>query len=91
MTLSGTVANGQAEFTCSSNCELDANTSYFISVSASAANAAYLNSTTSDAQTLTPTGTGWSIADAARQQSANTWPELSSGQSMRIKVTATTK
>ena len=88
MTLSGTVANGQAEFTCSSNCELDANTSYFVSVSASAANAAYLNSTTSDEQTLTPTGTGWSIANAARQQSANTWPELSSGQSMRIEVTA---
>ena len=89
MTLSGTVANGQAEFTCSSNCELAANTSYFISVSASAANAAYLNSTTSDAQTLTPTGTGWSIADAVRRQSANSWPELSSGHSMRIEVTAT--
>ncbi len=89
LTLSGTPANGQVEFTCSSNCELAANTSYFVHVSASAANAAYLNSTTSNVQTLTPTGTGWSIADAARQQSANHWPELSSGQSMKIEVTAT--
>ena len=64
-TLSGTPATGQAEFTCSGNgCDLDANTSYFVHVSASAANAAYPSSAASNDQTLVPTGTGWSIADA---------------------------
>ena len=89
-TLTGTAATGQSEFTCTgSGCTLDANTSYFVHVSVNAAIASYPSSTASDDQTLTPTGTGWSIADAARRQSGNTWPELSAGQSMRIKVAAT--
>ncbi len=87
-TLTGTAADGQAEFTCSSNCDLAANTSYFVHVSVNASIASYPSSTASDAQTLTPTGTGWSIANAARSQSVN-WAELANGQSMRIKVTAT--
>ncbi len=85
-TLTGTAATGQAEFTCSSNCELDADTSYFVHVSASSA---HLTNTESDAETLTPSGNGWSIADAARDQSDN-WGN-SSGKSMLIKVTATPK
>ena len=88
-TLTGTAANGQSEFTCTgSGCNLDANTSYFVYVSVNASIASYPSSTASDAQTLVPTGTGWSIADAARSQNGN-WAELGSGQSMRIKVEAT--
>ena len=87
-TLTGTAANGQAEFTCTTNCELDANTSYFVHVSASSAAAAYPSYTTSDAQTLTPTRTGWSIADAARDE-PNSWSELSTSGAMRISLTAT--
>ena len=87
-TLTGTAANGQSEFTCTgSGCTLDANTSYFVHVSVNAAIASYPSSTASDDQTLTPTGTGWSIANAARSQSGN-WAELGNGQSMRIKVAA---
>ena len=86
--LTGTPASGETEFTCLSNCELDANTSYFVKVSASSAAAAYPSYTTSDAQTLTPTGTGWSIADAARDE-PNSWSELSNSGAMRISVTAT--
>ena len=86
-TLSGTPATGQAEFTCSGNgCDLDANTSYFVHVSASAANAAYPSSAASNDQTLVPTGTGWSIADGARSE-AGSWAE--GANSLRIKVEAT--
>ena len=85
-TLSGTPATGQAEFTCSGNgCDLDANTSYFVHVSASAANAAYPSSAASNDQTLVPTGTGWSIADGARSE-AGSWAE--GANSLRIKVEA---
>ena len=87
-TLSGTAATGDTEFTCSTNCELDANTSYFVHVSASSDNAAYPSSTASNDQTLTPTGTGWSIADAARSQTGS-WAEVSNSHAMMIKVTAT--
>ena len=86
-TLSGTPATGQAEFTCSgSGCDLDANTSYFVHVSANAANAAYPSSAASNDQTLAPTGTGWSIADGARSE-AGSWAE--GPNSLRIKVEAT--
>ncbi len=86
-TLTGTPALGQSEFTCSgSGCDLDANTSYFVHVSASAANAAYPSSAASNDQTLVPTGTGWSIADGARSE-AGSWAE--GANSLRIKVEAT--
>ena len=87
-TLTGTAASGQAEFTCSTNCELDANTSYFVHVSATSDNAAYPSSTASDAQTLYPNNNGWSIANAARSQSGS-WAEVSNSHAMMIDVGAT--
>ena len=94
-TLSGTAASGEVTFTCTSNnnnnCNLAASTQYFILVNGvTGSNDGALNSTTSDAQTLTPTGNGWSLANAVRY-SAGSWGEHSAGVSMQLTVTAETK
>ena len=87
-TLSGTPVGGQkVTFTCSTNCALAASTDYFVYVSANVANAAYLYTTMSDAETLEPSGNGWSIADAVRVQS-NSWALHTDGRAMFIGIEA---
>ena len=88
-TLTGTPAIGDVAFTCdasnsANDCSLARNTKYFIVVTGSSA---YLDTTTSDAQTLVPSDNGWSIEDAARQ--GPTFDLDSNGRAMMIKVEAT--
>ena len=85
-TLSGTAAAGQTTFTCSSNCDLAASTSYFVYLSAVNANAVYLPATASNTETG---ASGWSIADALRYEQGS-WA-LHASDSLKIKVTATEK
>ena len=89
-TLSGTPGSGNSAFTCSgSGCELANGAKYFIHVSGSGSFDAYIGVTTSDAQTLEPSGNGWSIADAALE--GPSWSSHSAGVSMKIKMTAAPK
>ena len=89
-TLTGTAGNGQRTFTCTTgsnnNCALAADTSYFVLVDASAANAIHLNNTNSDVQTLTPSGNGWSIADDARNEA---WGWTTHNLALKMSVSAT--
>ena len=85
-TLSGTAAAGQTTFTCSSNCDLAASTSYFVYLSATNVNAVYLPGTVSNTQTG---ASGWSIADALRYEQGS-WA-LHASDSLKLKVTATEK
>ena len=91
-TLSGTAVVGNSTFTCSgAGCALDANTQYFVyfeGVGSASDGQAY--TTLSDAQTLQPSGNGWSIADAARY-SGNSWNEISASRALKIGVTALPK
>ena len=87
-TLSGTPASGQIVFTCSTNCNLAGSTDYFVYVTASNTNAALLNATSSDSETLTPSANGWSIANTARYQ-ADSWGEHPQSWALTMKVTAT--
>ena len=87
-TLTGTPAIGEVEFTCDAtnsgnDCSLAKSTKYFIVVTGSSA---YLDSTASDAETLVPSGNGWSIENAAREGSG--FDLDSTGYALRIKVEA---
>ena len=87
-TLTGVPAIGEVAFTCDASnsgndCSLARNTTYFIVVTGSSA---YLDTTDSNAQTLQPSGNGWSIEDAARQGS--TFDLDSNGRALMIKVEA---
>ena len=58
---------GEYTFTCTTGCNLAANTTYFIQVSALAGSRAllenyHLRTTLSDAEVLVPTGNDWSLA-----------------------------
>ena len=86
-TLSGTAANGASTFTCNTGCDLSASTSYFVYVSGTGINPAYVSLTASDTETG---ASGWSIANAARAQQ-NVWGEFPGSLAMKIKVTATPK
>ena len=87
-TLSGSAATGQRTYTCSTNCNLDASTSYFVLMDATTF-AAILRPTQSDSETLSPANNGWSIANAMREEK-NSWNEHSN-RSLKIKVTATAR
>ena len=90
-TLSGNPASGQVTFTCSgSGCALAADTQYFIHVSGNLANDGNLDTTASDNEALVPSNSGWSIANAVRS-STNSWNELSTGFSAKMKLTAAPK
>ena len=73
-TLTGTPKVGQAAFTCTANCALAANTSYYVRVSATGQGNGKLNNTAGGAQTLLPGGNGWDIADIAVEQSTGFGP-----------------
>ena len=89
-TLTGTAGTGQRTFTCTAgsnnNCALDADTSYFVLVDASAASAGQVSAVISNAQTLSPSGNGWSIADDSRQEA---WNWTTDTSSLRMTVSAT--
>ncbi len=92
-TLTGTAAIGQVTFTCdatntNNDCSLAANTSYFVYAGALSFTANQQTTTASDAETLQPSGNGWSIANAARYQ-ANSWNEHPQSLAMKMTVSAT--
>ena len=78
LTGSNPATAGDHTYTCAGeDCDLDASTTYFAV------------SSTADAETLAPTGNGWSIANAGRSKSGNSaWAELSSSRTGLIKVAA---
>ena len=83
-------------YTCSgTGCALNANTTYFVTFSAPSAtgsNRYLLYGTTSDNESLTPSGNGWSIANASvAKDGAGAWYVHSASQSGQISVTADTQ
>ena len=93
---SNPTSDGEHTFTCSgTGCALDASTTYFVVFSAPTATSPYrylLKGTLSDTETLTPTGNGWSIANAlAEQQGTGPWYVHGASHAAIIKVTAETK
>ena len=90
-TLSGSNPStaGSYTYTCSSGCDLSESTTYFVYIKApnSATGSYYGPTFTSSAETLTPSGNGWSMADKGRLQYVGVgWFE--SGAAYRIAVTA---
>ena len=75
---------GRATFTCSgSGCDLTASTTYFIvmstaDTSGSGDNSWWWDGTNSDAETLTPTGNGWSLANGGVADSGSGWAAMGS-------------
>ena len=71
-TLSGAKPNssGNHTFTCSGGCALNADTDYFLVLSATGADYNYflVTHTTSSAETVTPANAGWSIANQGKKQ-----------------------
>ena len=76
-TLTGTVANGETTFTCSTGCDLDASTSYFVHFTSTAAGISFIRTTQSMNETLQPSGNGWAIADEVRHYTSNAWTTYS--------------
>ena len=82
---------GVHEFTCSSNCSLSANTTYFVKMAATASgNNQYYgwNYTYSDAETPVPSDNGWSIGDSGKSlHPGQSW--AAETQAVQFKVAAT--
>ena len=84
--------DGQYEFTCSGDCTLDADTTYFLVMSGTSPD--FLtgtfawNHTDSDDQTNTPGDAGWTIADVAKWGNNDVWSDESEGWVTLFKVTA---
>ena len=83
-------------YTCAgTGCDLSASTTYFVTfraLSAPGGSHYPLNVTTSDNETLTPSGNGWSIANAAVQKNgASAWAASGGSYTAKIKVTAEAK
>ena len=92
-TLSGTPAVGDSTFTCSgAGCALEADTQYFVHIWASTGSqqAALVNTTSDDNETLQPSANGWSIANSVNY-SGNSWDPTTQGRSLKLKVTAVPK
>ena len=91
-TLSGTIAVGDSIFTCSgAGCALQASTQYFVHlVGTGNEQQAKVNTTESDAETLQPSGNGWSIANAVNYSGQN-WNPITQGRSLKLRVTAVPK
>ena len=76
-TLTGTVANGETTFTCSSGCDLDASTPYFVHVSSSATGTHFIRTTQSKNQALQPAANGWAIGDVMHHFTSQAWTTYS--------------
>ena len=97
-TLTGSAPTGAGNYTytCSGSCSLDADTDYFLVLSAaigdSGLNTYEHSTTTSDEQTNTPSGAGWLIADTMKFKGNNAaWADHIGGATLRFKVTAKEK
>ena len=84
--------DGQYEFTCSGDCTLDADTTYFLVMSGTSPDfftgTFAWNHTDSDDQTNTPGDAGWTIADVAKWGHNDVWSDESEGWVTLFKVTA---
>ena len=88
-TLSGTPAVGDSTFTCSgAGCALEADTQYFVQIWASTGSqqAALVNTTSDDNETLQPSANGWGIANSVNY-SGNSWDPIAD-RSLKLRVTA---
>ena len=75
-TLAGTspTAGGDVSYNCSGSCNLSASTTYHLVLTATTAdpgNFYYIRLTSSDSETNTPAGAGWSIANGTKQRQDN--------------------
>ena len=73
----GQWANGETTFTCSTGCDLDASTSYFVHFTSSATGIHFIRTTQSMVQALQPSGNGWAISDEVRHYESNAWKTYS--------------
>ena len=82
-------------FTCSTGCDLAADTTYFVVMSTADTSGANLYSwrrTTSDDQTITPsTATGWAIADNGLYNWGGGWTNLSREHTTVLSIAANNK
>ena len=90
------VANAQNTWSCSGVCSLDKDTEYFLVLSSddtSTRDYYYVTTATlSDNETNTPSGAGWSIANAVKYSiNGANWIDSGSSYALRFKVTATPK
>ncbi len=77
-TFTGSVtATGETTFTCSSGCDLDASTPYFVYFTSTAADISFIRTTQSMNETLQPSGNGWAIADEMQHYTSNAWTKYS--------------
>ena len=84
---------GFPPFTCSgAGCALEQGTQYFVHIWASTGSvqAARVNTTLDNDETLQPSSNGWSIADSVNY-SGNDWLPIMAGRSLKIKVIAVPK
>ena len=86
---------GQHTFTCTTGCDLAANTAYFIQATATAGSRAQLENynlrtTQSLAEVLVPTGNGWSLANEADYYYQGNWASIPS-EPLKLKIDATTR
>ena len=93
-TLSGAnpTTAGQYTYTCSTNCALYRNATYFLVLRATNVTGTRYHewrATTSDAETADPAGSGWSIGNVAKDWSTSEgWVNLPSSKSGKFRVTA---
>ena len=89
--------NSQSTYTCSGSCSLDADTEYFLVLSATSPNTGYhyylADYTGSTNETNTPPNAGWSIADGRkyRESDSGNWQTSSTLSDLKFKVKATEK
>ena len=100
ITLSGSDPDtaGLHTFTCSTNCDLAKDTTYFVVFSTPTTSTTGLSKhynwsmTTSDAETPWPAASGWAIADAGRyKRGTNAWGTMGTGYAGSMHVRATAK
>ena len=71
-------------YTCSSNCELTAGSSYFIVVTPATNNELYWGQSTSGTETNTPSTAAWSIADRAKFRNNSNWATEGAAKLMKV-------
>ena len=95
-TLSGSntpTTAGDYAYTCTATCSLDASTTYFLVLSSTSTSITYghrADGTHSDSETNAPSDAGWSIANAGKYKSSNTWADETTF-SLLFEVVATEK
>ena len=90
------VANAQNTYSCASACSLDADTEYYLVLSATTPSTGdhhyETDLTLSDDEANTPADAGWSIANAVKySDNGGSWGDSNSSATLKFKVTATAK